>query len=252
MKQRMVVGLGLIAVGIGFVAGAGRRRSHERHFFKGPFIEEPLMRDPMFGWPLFGGAGVVSQGSKVELDAVPLLVLRGALNDVTVVAADGPRIVLTAPDLADGMPAAFTRKADVAEPRATVVDLVPKRRVEVQAPLGTGVQLKFAKSRIAVTGLDDVDVHSAKGNIVLRNVAGAVQIHSAKDSIEVDLSHERETRAVDVMIAKSDFSLTVPATRGGDYRISVANSSVAAPPPTQGGIPVTVHGARSRIAISAN
>jgi hypothetical protein len=249
MKQRMLVGLGLIAVGLGVVAGSGRRHSRERHFFTGPLLEEPLIREPLFSGPLFGGASVLGQGSKVELDAVPLLVLRGAFNQVTVVAGDGPRIVVTVPDGGDFMPAAFTRKVEAAEPRATVVDLVPRRRVEVQAPLGTALRLKFAKSRIDVTGLDDVDVHSAKGRITLRNVAGTLRINSAADSVDVELSHERETRSVDATMAKSGFALTVPASRGGDYRISVANSSVAAPPSVEGGIPITVRGARSKIAI---
>jgi len=257
MKQRMLVGVGLIAAGIGFVAGAGRRGPRRRHSFSGPLItgpliEEPLIPDRMFSEPLLGATSTVDQGSRVELDAVPQLVLRGAFNEVTVVAGEGPGIVVAAPDLADGMPAAFTRKTEVAEPRVTVVDLVPRRRVHVQAPLGTAVRLDFAKSRIAVTGLDDVVVRSAKGTAVLRDVAGRVQLHCASDAIDVELSRERETRAVDVMIAKCRFALTVPAARGGDYRISAAGCSVAAPPPVEGGIPVKVRGARSNITISAN
>jgi hypothetical protein len=47
-------------------------------------------------------------------------------------------------------------------------------------------------------------------------------------------------------------ALTVPAARGGDYRISAAECSVAPPPPVEGGISVKVHGARSKIAIGAN
>ena len=250
MKQRMLVGLGLISVGIGFVVAAGRR-SGGRYSFTGPPVGEPLIPDRAFSESLLGAASVVGPGSRVELDAAPLLVLRGAFNEVTLIAGDGPRIVVATPHRADGMPAAFTRGTEGAEPPVRVIDFIPRRRVEVQAPFGTAVRLDFAKSRIAVTGLDDVDVRSAKGNIVLRDVAGTVQLQSAKDSIDIELSRERATRAVDVMIAKSDFSLTVPATRGGEYRISVANSSVAAPPSRQGGIPVTVQGARSSVAIRA-
>jgi hypothetical protein len=257
MRQRTLIGLGLIAVGLGFVAGSSRRGPYGRRFFAGPLFEEPLIPEPFFGGPpfgepWFGEPHAAAPKTRAEFEAVPLLVLRGAFNGVTIVAGDGPQIVVSCPAAANGVDGFFSRRVETDDRAGVVVDVHPRTAIHVTVPRGTAVQLKFDKSRIAVTGVDDVDVHSVKGRLVLRDLAGAVRINSVMDSVLTELSHERETRSVEVSAVKSTFSLAVPAARGGDYRITAANSGVTAPPSAEGGIPVTVRAARSKIAITAD
>ena len=46
-----------------------------------------------------------------------------------------------------------------------------------------------------VNGLSDVDVHCARSSVTLRDVAGAVAVHSARAAVNVDLAHDRQTAA---------------------------------------------------------
>jgi hypothetical protein len=262
MKQRMLVGWGLVALGM-IVLGTPRRKGHgERP--AGDLWSDGEWGDGWWGdggwgdgW--WGDGGWADgwadesswQAGSVELDAAPVLKVRGTLNDVSVVRADGPRIVVSAPDAADGYAGFFARRVEDRDGPAVIVDVHPRRRVELRVPSGTAVQLMFAKSRIEVDGIDDVDVFSAKSEVTLNEVAGTVRIRSAKDRLGVALAAERETRAVDVSLAKSSLELDVPAARGGAFRIRAAKSSVTAPPSTAGGVPVKVLAARSNVVVRA-
>jgi hypothetical protein len=135
--------------------------------------------------------------------------------------------------------------------RAKIVDEALRPLGFVRAPEGTAVRVQSAKTRVTLEGLDDVDVLSAKGRIVMRDVAGTVRVRSAAESIDLTLSSARETRSVDVQIARVAFSLVVPAARGGDYRFDTVRSRVSAPPPVEGGIPIRIQGARAEVAIRA-
>lgn len=230
MMQRTLVGLGLVALGV-VVLGAGRAREGSRSRSWG---------------------GAQAGGASVELYAAPLLRIRGAHDDVVVGRSDGPRVVVSVPGAVDLREGAFARRVEGEDGEIeVVVDVHPRRRVEVGVPHGTAVRLMFAKSRIDVHGVDDVDVRTAKSEVKLRDVGGTVRIRSAKDSVGVVLSGERETRAVDVLVAKSALSLELPAARGGAFSISSAKSSVTAPPSTEGGVPVELQAAKSNVVVRA-
>jgi hypothetical protein len=132
-----------------------------------------------------------------------------------------------------------------------VLRLHPRRRVDVAVPRGTAVRLRMAKSRGSVQGIDDVDVVCAKARVDLRDVAGTVRVRSAKSAIDIELARDRETRSVDVAIAKVRFALGLPAARGGAYDLRAAKSRVSAPPSVEGGIPIRVRAAVSHVAIRA-
>ena len=229
MKQRTVVGLGLVALGMVVLGTSWRKRS------AGSWTAEEAL------W-CEGG---------VELEAAPVVTMRGAFNDVSVVRGDGPRVLV---DLSDGVngPGVFARRVDDEDGGpAIVVDVHPRRRVQLSVPTGTAVRLMFAKSRIGVDGIDDVEVFTAKSEISLHEVAGTVRIRSAKDRLDVALAAQRETRAVDVTMAKSSLELGVPAARGAAFRIRAAKSRVTAPPSAEGGIPVKLRAAKSTVVVRA-
>lgn len=218
----MGVGLGLVAAGMALIFGAARR--HRR--------AEPCL-----------------DGTEVEIDAAPRLVILGAVNDVNIVAGEGPRIRARVLDGPSAAGAVFLRRSD--DGRQVHLNLHPRCRVDVAVPRGTAVRLQLAKSSVVATGIDDVDVLSAKGSLLLRDVGGTIRIRSAQESVDIDLSRERETCSVDVQIAKTRFALCLPASRGGKYRIESAKTSVTAPPSVEGGIPITVRAARAQVAIRA-
>ena len=187
-------------------------------------------------------------GERLELEPEPLLVIQGAYDVVNVTAGDGPRVVASAA----GETSAVTNVLRAQRAGgALVLQLHPRCTLDVTVPRGTAVRLRVAKSRSSVAGVDDVDVFSAKGSLRLHDVGGRVRIRSAKEDIEVALSAQRETRDVSVMMAKGKFVLTVPAARGGVYRVDAAKTHVSVPPSVEGGVPVRVRAARSEIAIRA-
>jgi hypothetical protein len=242
MKQRTMVGVGLVAAGAALWIGGRFGRARRR------------------AGATFGSLGIA--GQRLELEAAPLLVIRGAHDEVNVVAGDGPHVVVHAMNR-DLTRVVHVRRGDddanddevgddeIVRSRALLLMVHPRSRIDVTVPRGTAVRLEVAKSRSALSGIDDVDVRSAKCSLTLRDVAGTVRIISAKDDIEVELSSERKTRAVDVTVAKGRFALTVPAARGGVYRVNAAKTTLSAPPSVEGGVPVRVRAARSAVLIRA-
>ena len=220
--------LGLLAIGAGIVASASRRGRRVS-----PFLREDSQ-----------GIGA----PEAEFDAAPLVVILCAFGAVKVAAGDGPRVVVRTADQAPLGDAVHDR---LAGDGSLHLDVFPRRNIHVTVPRGTAVRVQSAKAQVTVTGVDDVEVRSAKGSINLRDVGGAVRVRSASDMIDVRLSRERETRSVDVGIAKAMFSLSILASRGGSYRIESAKSLVSAPPSVDGGIPVRIRAARAQIAIRA-
>jgi len=228
MGKRMLVGLALLAAGAGLVASAaGRERRHAGPFARG-------------AW-----------GDMTDFDPAALVVIRSAFGEVNVVSGDVSRIALRVRENTAPGNAVHARRAGDASRSALVLNVHPRSCVDVTVPRGTAVRIEAAKTLIDLTGLDGVDVVSAKGSIAMRDVAGAVRIRSAGETIDVGLSRDRETRSVDIDIARASFSLAVPASRGGRYRIQSARSTVSAPPSVEGGIPVRVRAARAQVAIRA-
>ena len=223
MKQRILVGLALVA-GAAIVAGALRSERGRRRAPDGPGVE-------------------------TEVDAARLLVIRGAFDRVNVRAGDGPRIGIHAFGVAGLENAMFVRRDD--ERGRVILNLHPRRRVDVTVPRGTAVRLELAKGIGRIDGVDDVDVRCAKVRVALADVGGAVRVRGAKGIFDVGLSNERETRSVDVEVAKARFSLDLPAGRAGAYTIQAAKASVTVPPSVEGGIPVNIRAAKARIAIHA-
>jgi hypothetical protein len=242
MKQRTLVGLGL-ALGM-VVLGALRRKARGERWSGEPWTDDESSGRVWTDEALW-------RDGTVELDAAPVVKVRGAFNDVSIVRGDGPRVVVDVPDAGDGHGVFARRVEDEDGGPAVVVDLHPRRRVELSVPAGSALRLMFAKSRIEVDGIDDVDVFTAKSDVTLHEVAGRVRIRSAKDRLGVALAADRETRGVEVTMAKSSLELDVPAARGGVYRIRAAKSSVTAPPSAEGGIPVKVRAARSNVVVRA-
>ena len=223
MKQRILVGLALVA-GAAIVARALRSERRRQRAPDGPGVE-------------------------TEVDAARLLVIRGAFDRVNVRAGDGPRIGIHAFGVSGLENAMFVRRD--AERGRVVLNLHPRRRVDVTVPRGTAVRLELAKGIGRIDGVDDVDVRCAKVRVALADVGGAVRVRGAKGIFDVGLSNERETRSVDVEVAKVRLSLDLPTGRGGVYTIQTAKASVSAPPSVEGGIPVSIRAAKARIAIHA-
>jgi len=226
----MLVGLALAAVGAGLVASSRGRR---RRF------------DPDASW------GTEQFHDATEFDAAPVVEIRSAFGEVRVVAGDGPGIGVRSIDVEGAGHAVRGRRSDDERGDVLRLDVHPRSSVEVTVPHGTAVRMLSAKTSIVLTGIDDVDVRSAKGTIAMRDVAGTVRVRSASEMVDLRLSRERETRSVDVEIAKALFSLAVPAARGGAYRILTAKSRVNVPPSVEGGIPIRIRGARAEIAVRA-
>jgi hypothetical protein len=224
VKQRVLVGLALAAIGVGVMAAALRSERGRRRAPNGP-------------------------GAETEVDAAPLLVIRGAFDDVRVRAGDGPRIGIHAFGVAGIEDAVRVRRAD--DRGRVILSLHPRRRVDVTVPRGTAVRLRLAKGSGRVNGVDDVDLRCAKARVALNDVAGTIRVRAAKGVFDVGLSNERETRSVDIAIAKARLSLDLPAGRGGAYTIEAAQASVTAPPSVEGGIPVAIRAAKARVSIHA-
>ena len=223
MKQRILVGLAVVA-GAALVARALRSERGRERAPDGPGVE-------------------------TEVDAARLLVIRGAFDRVNVRAGDGPRIGIHAFGVAGLENAMFVRRDD--ERGRVILNLHPRRRVDVTVPHGTGVRLELAKGIGRIDGVDDVDVRCAKVRVALADVGGAVRVRGAKGIFDVGLSNERETRSVDVEVAKARLSLDLPTGRGGVYTIQTAKASVSAPPSVEGGIPVGIRAAKARVTIHA-
>ena len=227
MKQRILVGLALLAGAAIVARGLRKDRRRQRRRRRAP-----------------GGPGVQTQ-----VDAARLLVIRGAFDNVSVRAGDGPGIGIHAFGVASLENALCVHRDD--DRGRVTLQLHPRRRVDVTVPRGTGVRLELAKSSGRIQGVDDVDVRCAKVRVALADVGGAIRVRGAKGEFDVGLSRDRETRSVDVDLAKARFWLDLPAGRGGAYSIEAAKASVSAPPSVEGGIPVHIRAAKARIAIHA-
>ncbi|MBV8748109.1 MAG: hypothetical protein JO103_00185 [Candidatus Eremiobacteraeota bacterium] len=232
MKQRNLGPvLAALAVGAAFVLATSSRRRREG---AGSWDEAEA-----------GGARAAAQ-----IDAAPLVEVRGAFDEVVVSAGAGPGIELTGFGVEQIADAVEVRRDE--DGRRVVLEVRPRRRLDVFVPPGTALRLEMAQSHGVVYGVDDVDVRCARSRVELRDVAGTIRVQSAKAEVDVDLARDRETRSVDVDVAKSRFALAVPASRGGAYRVETAKSGVTVPPSVEGGIPIAVRAARALVAISAN
>lgn len=191
----------------------------------------------------------LASGVASEIDAAPLVVIRGAFDDVTVSATDGPRVELSAygPGALDEI-VGIRRAADGSR---LTLDVAPRRRLDVYVPRGTALRLRVAKSSTAVFGIDNVDVVCAKSTVGLHDVGGRIRVRAAKTAIDVDLARDRETRSVDASIAKSRFDLALPPKRGGRYDVDAAKSRLRLPASVEDGIPIAVRAARAAIDIHA-
>lgn len=230
MKKRALVGAALLAVAV--LARAARRRSRRT-----PWGQR---------WGSYDGLPL----RNVELEAAPVVKVRGAMSDVAVVRGTGERVVIGGSGVSGAQPVSARRVEDDAGP-AVVVDVQPRQRVEIQVPMGTAVRLAFSKSRVRVAGVDDVDVRCAKSQVTLQDVGGSVRVRGAKDSVEIALSGDRPTRTVDVAVAKCHLALDVPASRGGSYDVTAAKCVVTVPTSVDGGVPVRLRGAKSNLVVRA-
>jgi hypothetical protein len=239
--KRTLLGIGLLAAGAAiFLSGRRRRRRSGRWDFGRARGEGSDSASP-------GGTFIGVAGERLELEPASLVVIRGAHDEVNVNVGDEPHVVVSANGNTDVTGVLHVRRDD-----DTLFLMVhPRCKVDVTVPPGTAVRLQVAKSRSTISGVDGVEVFSAKGSLTLRDVAGHVRIHSAMEDIDVELSAQRETSAVDVMMAKGKFALTVPAARGGVYRVDAAKTTLSAPPSVDGGVPVHVRAAKSDVSIRA-
>ena len=239
--KRTLLGIGLLVVGAAvFFSGRRRRRQSGRWDFGGRPGDTGDAGSP-------GGMFVGATGERLELEPAPLVVIRGAHDEINVHAGDGPHVVVSATGDTDMTGVLHVRRDD-----DTLFLMVhPRCKLDVALPRGTAVRLQVAKSRSTISGVDGVEVLSAKGSLTLRDVGGRVSIHSAVEEIDVELSARRETSAVDVRMAKGRFALTVPAARGGVYRVDAAKTRLSAPPSVEGGVPVHVRAAKSDVLIRA-
>jgi len=239
--KRTLLGIGLLAAGAAiFLSGRRRRGRSGRWDFGRPRGEGSDAASA-------GGTFIGASGERLELEPAPLVVIRGAHDDVNVTVGDEPHVVVSATGDTDVTGAVHVRR----DGDTLFLMIHPRCRVDVAVPRGTAVRLQVAKSRSTVSGVDGVEVLSAKGSLTLRDVGGHVRIRSAMEEIDVELSTQRETSAVDVMMAKGKFALTVPAARGGIYRVDAAKTTLSAPPSVAGGVPVRVRAAKSDVLIRA-
>jgi hypothetical protein len=238
--KRTLLGIGLLAVGAAvFFSGRRRRRQSGHWGFEGTAGDQ----DAKQPGTMFVGVA----GERVELEAASLVVIRGAHDKINVHAGDEPHVVASATGVTDTSGVLHVRR----DGDTLFLMVHPRCKLDVAVPRGTAIRLQVAHSSSTISGVDGVEVLSAKGSLTLRDVGGHVNIQSAKEEIDVELSTERETSAVDVMMAKGRFALTVPAARGGVYRVDAVTTTLSAPPSVEGGVPVHVRAAKSDVAIRA-
>jgi len=222
---RVAIALGAVAA-IALVSRARRRRDNDetdapREAFTSPF----------------------------RIEAAPVVVVRAEGAVITIASTKGARVEVSSPgahELGDAVEA--SREDDGA---CLILEAQPRRALRILVPTGSALRLEVARSSVRVKGLSDVDVRCVRSSVALRDVAGAVAVHSVRAAVKVDLAHDRPTRSVDVSATRSALSLILPRDRGGSYDVREARSSVVHPAPVEDGIPFVVQAARASIAIRA-
>jgi hypothetical protein len=198
-----------------------------------------------------GGAAAAASGDGFEtpfrIDAAPLVVVRAARGVITIASTEGAHVEVSSPGAREFDDAVETSRED--DGACLILEAQPRRALRILVPKGSALRLEVARSSVRVNGLSDVDVRCARSSVTLRDVAGAVAVHSARAAVKVDLAHDRPTRSVDVSAARSALSLVLPPDRGGSYDVRAARSSVVHPEPVVDGIPFVVEAARASVAI---